>query len=271
MKVFLAIALFLVVLQATKAHPTNGQLEAAAELRSDACADSAAYIDAIQKEFAKIQPSIKGNKDEVNALDYSLSCLAGCEGSEMCSMDCGLEPDKAGCGNAMYYFDALQKKFAKILPSVKGNKDQANSLDYSLGCLAGCEGDIWCSMDCGLEPDTARCGDADYYFGAIQKKFAKILPSVTKNKDEANTLDYILGCLAGCEGEEMCSMDSSIVVVVIESISSINKRGGVSCIVQKGISISISLGLSISISHSHQGRYNNKEFHDVFSTALING
>merc|ERR1719462_85838 len=62
--------------------------------------------------------------------------------------------------------------------------------------------------------------------------------------------------------------ESSIVVVVIESISSINKRGGVSCIIQKGISIS--LGLSISISHSHQGRYNNKEFHDVFSTALIN-
>merc|ERR1719462_369972 len=44
--------------------------------------------------------------------------------------------------------------------------------------------------------------------------------------------------------------ESSIVVVVIESISSINKRGGVSCIIQKGISIS--LRLSISISHSHQ-------------------
>merc|ERR1719173_193848 len=42
--------------------------------------------------------------------------------------------------------------------------------------------------------------------------------------------------------------ESSIVVVVIESISSINKRGGISCIIQKGISISISLGLSISIS-----------------------
>merc|ERR1719462_98702 len=64
--------------------------------------------------------------------------------------------------------------------------------------------------------------------------------------------------------------ESSIVVVVIESISSIDKGRGVSCIIQKGISIGISLGLSISISHSHQGRYNNKEFHDVFSTALIN-
>merc|ERR1719167_1656807 len=212
MKVFLATALFLVVLQATKAHPTNGQLDAAAEVRSDECADSAAYIDAIQKEFTKIQPSIKGNKDEVNALDYSLSCLAGCEGSEMCSMDCGLEPDKAGCGNAMYYFDALQKKFAKVLPSVQGNKDQANTLDYSLGCLAGCEGDMWCSMDCGLETAAPQqsCADAARYINAIKKKFAKILPSVKGNKDQANTLDYSLGCLAGCEGDFWCSMDCGL-------------------------------------------------------------
>merc|ERR1712083_174583 len=43
--------------------------------------------------------------------------------------------------------------------------------------------------------------------------------------------------------------ESSIVVVVIESISSINKRGGVSCIVQKGISISLRLSISITLAN----------------------
>merc|ERR1719244_2037515 len=127
-----------------------------AQLRYDACADTAYYFDAIQKKFAKILPSVKENKDEANSLDYSLSCLAGCEGDAMCSMDCGLDADAAllrsdACADTAYYFNAIQKKFAKILPSVQGNKDQANSLDYSLSCLAGCEGDFMCSMDCGLE------------------------------------------------------------------------------------------------------------------------
>merc|ERR1719348_1594530 len=43
--------------------------------------------------------------------------------------------------------------------------------------------------------------------------------------------------------------ESSIVVVVIESISSINKRGGVSCIIQKGISISLRLSISITLAN----------------------
>merc|ERR1719462_78750 len=43
--------------------------------------------------------------------------------------------------------------------------------------------------------------------------------------------------------------ESSIVVVVIESISSINKRGGVSCIIQKGISIGLRLSISITLAN----------------------
>jgi len=176
------------------------------------CGDTAYYFDAIQKKFAKILPSVTEDKDQADSLDYSLSCLAGCEGDFWCSMDCGLETDTAqeSCADAAYYIDAIQKKFAKILPSVKGNKDQANALDYSLSCLSGCEGDFMCSMDCGLEPDTAGCGDTAYYFDAIQKKFAKILPSVTEDKDQADSLDYSLSCLAGCEGDAMCSMDCGL-------------------------------------------------------------
>merc|ERR1719173_291236 len=43
--------------------------------------------------------------------------------------------------------------------------------------------------------------------------------------------------------------ESSIVVVVVESISSINKRGGVSCIIQKGISIGLRLSISITLAN----------------------
>ena len=154
-QVFLTIVLALVVLQAAKAHPKNGPLEAEAEVRSVACANATLYYDAIQKKFAKILPSLKGNKDLANAFQYTLSCLSGCDGDLECSFDCGLEDEAAqqrsdACANTAYYFYAIERKFAKFLPSVTENKDQADSLGWSLSCLAGCEGDDMCSMDCGL-------------------------------------------------------------------------------------------------------------------------
>ena len=54
------------------------------------------------------------------------------------------------CAHAAHYFDVIRKKLAAMVKSVKGVEKEAGSLDYSLGCLSGCEGDFMCSMDCGL-------------------------------------------------------------------------------------------------------------------------
>merc|ERR1712168_481598 len=130
MKVFLATALLLVALQATTALPQDGQLDDAA--RADTCADAAHYFDAIQKKLAAMVKSVKGVENEAGTLDHSLSCLPGCEGDFMCSMDCGLEEADAAvesradtCADAAHYFDAIQKKLAAMVKSVKGVQNEA--------------------------------------------------------------------------------------------------------------------------------------------------